>query len=435
MKHQITRRNFIWKTSATAAGVFFIGKASSFGRNKISPNDKLNIACIGTANRAAENIKGVEGENIVALCDVDELYLGKAKANHASAKTYSDFRRLIDQKDIDAIVVATTDHTHAVATAAAIKSGRHAYCEKPLTHTISECRRIQELARQHKCVTQMGTQIHATDNYRRVVEVIQSGAIGKVKEVHVWVGRVYNFPGNPPLAPVPKNLNWDLWLGPVSETPYSPEYVPMWWRKFWHFGGGTLSDMACHHMDLSHWALGIHTPLTVETEGPTVDAITTPSWLTVHYQYPETKTFSGKLNWYHGEKDGKLHRPPQFADGSLPKWDGDGSLFIGEKGMLLADYGRYVLLPEKDFTGFTPPPQTIAPSKGHHAEWIHAIKNGGTTLCNFDYSGDLSESVLLGNVAFRVGKKLEWDSKHLKAKNCPEADQFIQHHYRKGWKL
>ena len=435
MKHQITRRDFIWKTSTTAAGVFFIGKASSFGRNKMSPNEKLNVACIGTANRAAENVKGVESENIVALCDVDSAFLAKAKEKHRSAKTYNDFRRLIDQKDIDAVVVATTDHTHAVATAAAIKSGRHAYCEKPLTHTLSECRQIQELARKHKRVTQMGTQIHATENYRRVVEVIQSGAIGKIKEVHVWVGRVYAFDGPPPTAPVPKNLNWDLWLGPVSEVPYSPEYVPLWWRKFWHFGGGTLSDMACHHMDLSHWALGLHAPVSVFTEGPPVSAISTPAWLVAHYQYPETAHFSGKLNWYHGERDGKLVRPPQFQNGSLPKWDGDGSLFIGEKGMLIADYGRYVLLPEKDFQGFVPPPKTIPASIGHHAEWINAIKTGGKTLCNFDYSGDLTESVLLGNVAYRVGKKIEWDSKNLKALNCPEADEFIQHHYRRGWKL
>jgi predicted dehydrogenase len=435
MKHQITRRDFIWKTSTTAAGVFFIGKASSFGRNRISPNEKLNVACIGTANRAAENVKGVESENIVALCDVDEAFLAKAKEKHPTAKTFSDFRRLIDEKNIDAIVVATADHTHAVATAAAIRSGRHAYCEKPLTHTISECRRIQELARKHKCITQMGTQIHATDNYRRVVEVIQSGALGKIKEVHVWVGRVYTFEGQPPTAPVPKNLNWDLWLGPVPEVAYSPEYVPMWWRKFWQFGGGTLSDMACHHMDLSHWALGLRTPTSVVTEGPTVNPIATPAWLIAHYQYPETKNFSGKLNWYHGEKDGKLVRPPQFAEGILPEWGGDGTLFIGEKGMMLADYGRYVMLPEKDFKGFTPPPQTIPKSLGHHAEWINAIKNGGPTTCNFDYSGDLTESVLLGNVAYRVGKKIEWDSKHLKAKNCPEADQFIQHEYRKGWKL
>lgn len=435
MKYQVTRRDFIRKTSTAAAGVFFIGKASSFGKHKISPNEKLNIACVGTANRAAEDVKGVEMENLVALVDVDDNYLAKAKEKFPNAKTFNDFRRLNDLKGIDAVVVGTTDHTHAVVTAAALKQGRHVYCEKPLTHTLSECRAIEKLAHKHKCVTQMGTQIHATDNYRRVVEVLQSGAIGKVKEAHVWVGRVYNYPGKPPIAQPPKNLHWDLWLGPAPEQPYSPEYVPMWWRKFWDFGGGTLSDMACHHMDLSHWALDIRTPMSVEAQGPKPDPITTPEWLIVNYQYPATKYFDGKLTWYHGEKDGKLVRPPQFAENILPKWEGDGSLFIGEKGMLIADYGRYVLLPETDFKGFTPPPQTIPKSIGHHAEWIHAIKNGGTTLCNFDYAGALTEAVLLGNVAFRVGKHLEWDSKHLKAKNCPEADQYIQHHYRKGWSL
>ena len=435
MNSQLPRRRFLQQTSLAAAGLWFTGCTTS--TRKISANEKLNIGVIGTANQAAWNLGQIAHQNIVAICDVDDTLLAAAAQKFPGAKTHNDFRRLVDQRDIDAILVATPDHTHAVATVAALRSGRHVYCEKPLTRTISECRIVRELARRQGVATQMGTQIHAENNYRRVVELIQSGAIGPVREVHTWVGGGF---GNKELPtatpPVPASLHYDLWLGPAAVRPYSPEYLPFVWRNWWAFGGGTLADLACHHMDLPFWALGLRVPLSVEAEGPPVHPESAPHWLIVRYEFPERPAQGSvagrppvKLTWYHGDK-----QPPQMVGGKIPKW-GAGNLFVGEKGMLLADYGKHLLLPEADFKDFKRPEPFIKNSIGHHKEWIEACKSGSPTTCNFDYSGALTEAVLLGNVAFRAGKKLSWDAKALKAADCPEAGQFIQHHYRKGWAI
>jgi predicted dehydrogenase len=425
-----TRRGFIKQAALTAGGLLvygYWGKARS-----ISPNEKLNIGAIGVAGRAGDDLKEVSGQNIVALCDIDDHNLAAAAQKHPGAKTYNDFRQLIDQKDIDAIVVGTPDHTHAVAAVAALKSGRHVYCEKPLARTISETRIITETARKHKRVTQIGTQIHAGSNYRRVVELIKSGTVGPVREVHVWVNAIYgghDLPTDSP--PVPPHIHYDLWLGPVEYRPYSPEYVPFKWRNWWAFGGGALADFGCHYMDLPHWALDLRSPITVEVvDGPPIHPDSAPPWLIVRYQHPARgEQPPVTLTWYHGGK-----QPARLADELKAKWK-SGVLFVGTKGMVLADYGKRILLPEKDFAGFTPPAPFIKDSIGHHKEWIEACKTGALTTCPFDYSGPLTETALLGNVAFRVGKKLEWDQKKLRATNCPEAEQFIQHHYRKGWKI
>jgi len=423
------RREFLKKTALAAFATPLLS-ARSYAR-RISANDKLNLGIIGVANRAADNFAAVSSQNIVALCDVDDNYLRGASQKCPAAKTYNDFRKLLDRKDLDAVVVSTPDHIHAPATIMALRRGLHVYCEKPLTHTVSEARLVAETARKHKRVTQMGTQIHAEKNYRRVVELVQSGAIGPVREVHNWVGSVWA--GRPLAAqpvPVPETFHWDLWLGPAPERPYDPAYMPAHWRGWWDFGGGATSDMGCHHIDLSYWALKLRHPISVHAEGPPLNPQTAPEWLIVHYEFPTRGELPPvKLTWYNGGK-----RPHYFAEDKLPKW-GDGTLFVGEKGMLLADYGKHVLLPEKDFAGFVPPPPSIPDSIGHHKEWIDACKNNGPTTCNFDYSGALTETVLLGTVSFRVGQKLEWDAKHLKATNCPEANQFIQHHYRKGWRI
>ncbi|MGZ8920678.1 MAG: Gfo/Idh/MocA family protein [Limisphaerales bacterium] len=425
---RITRRQFLQSTSVLATSSFFIPRLSGAE----SANEKLNIAIIGVANQGEYNLNNVASQNIVALCDVDENFLAKAAEKFPQAKKFSDFRRVIDEKNIDAIVVATPDHTHAVATMAALKSGRHVYCEKPLTHTVSECRAIREAAKRSRKATQMGTQIHAGDNYRRVVELIQKKAIGTVQEVHVWVAGGYGgktLPMDTP--PVPETLDYDLWLGPVPARPYHPAYIPFNWRHWWAFGGGTLADIGCHYMDLPHWALGLKIPSTIEAEGPTPDRESPPTSLIVRYHYNEYKRGGIDLTWYHGGKrPERLNLPPEQAE----KWK-SGILFVGDKGELLADYNRNVLLPEEQFKDFMRPEPFIAKSAGHHNEWIEACKTGSKTTCNFDYSGALTEAVLLGNVAFRTGKKIEWDAKKLKAKNCPEADQFIQHHYRSGWKL
>src|SRR3989442_4046644 len=254
MNAVMNRRKSLQQSALGAAGIGLAGPHLASGRT-LSASDKLNLGVIGVAGRGGDDLQEVSSQNIVALCDVDDNHLRAAAQKYPQAKTYNDFRQLIDQKDIDAIVIGTPDHTHAVAAVAAIQSGRHVYCEKPLTRTISEARFVTELARKHKRVTQIGTQIHAGNNYRRVVELVQSGAIGPVREVHVWVAASYggkDLPKENP--PVPAGLHYDLWLGPVEYHPYNPAWVPFNWRSWWAFGGGSLADFGCHFMDLPHWA-------------------------------------------------------------------------------------------------------------------------------------------------------------------------------------
>ncbi len=431
MNQRMNRRTFVHHSVAAASATLLLGSvpscttAPSRVRRKISPNEKLNLGVIGTHNRAAEDIKGVQGENIVAICDIDTNYLDAAQRQFPGAKRYTDFRKLLEQNDIDAVVVGTPDHTHAVATVAALRSGRHVYCEKPLTHTISEARVVMAATRETGLVTQMGNQIHATEHYRRVVEIVRSGALGAIREVHCWVDGAYENKPRPEGETVPPNLDYEQWLGPVEFQPYSKEYVPFKWRGWWAFGGGTLSDFCCHLTDLAFWALDLKHPLTIEAEGPAVHQYCVPPWLIVRYEYAARADAPPvKVIWYSGK------RPPI----TLPRW-GNGVLFVGDKGMLLTDYSRMKLLPEEKFQGFIPPAASIPKSVGHHQEWIDAIKTNGPTTCNFAYGGLLTEAGLLGNVAYRTGRKLEWDAQHIRAKNCPEAEQFIHHHYRPGWRI
>ena len=281
------------------------------------PSEKLNIGVIALG-RALGNIEGVAGENIIAVCDIDERLLHTAMQRFPRAKGFADFRKLIDTKWIDAVVVSTADHTHAPASAMALRLGKHVYCEKPLTHSVYEARVVAKLAKESKLATQMGTQIHATDNYRRVVELVRSGAIGPIKEVHVWCnGKPWSNGKRPTDTPaVPSYLSWDLWLGPAPERPYHPCYQPADWRKHWDFGNGTLGDMACHVVDLPFWALDLRYPTTIEAQGPPVDPEGTPSWLEVKYEFPavgDRKPLT--LTWYDGDK-----KPSLLAEHKLPNW-------------------------------------------------------------------------------------------------------------------
>ncbi|MBI5772610.1 MAG: Gfo/Idh/MocA family oxidoreductase [Verrucomicrobia bacterium] len=433
MKTSLNRRAFLQHGSVTAAGLV-AAPWLSFGKG--SANEKLNVAFVGTANRAGADLAGVAKEtelaNVVALCDVDENFLAAAKQKHPRADTYTDFREMLERKDLDCVVVGTPDHTHAVAAVAALRAGCHVYCEKPLARTVSEVRIITDTARKLKRVTQMGNQIHSGTNFRRVVELVQSGAIGEVREVHVWVGSTYggsSLPTDTP--PVPNGLHYDLWVGPAKFLPYHPEYVPFKWRNWWNFGGGSLADFGCHYMDLPHWALGLSHPLSVEVvDGPPVHRDSPPPWLIMRYEYPQRDALPPvRLTWYHGGK-----QAPMLTDDQRAKWK-SGVLFVGSRGKLLANYTNHVLLPEAAFADFKRPEPFIPDSVGHHKEWLLACKTGGKPGSNFDYAGPLTEAALLGNVAYRTGKKLEWDAKKLRAANAPEADEFIQHHYRKGWKI
>ena len=431
MSGSSNRREFLKTTAAVSAG-FWIGGASMAAESK-SPNEKLNIGVIGAGGRGAADTGSCASENIVALCDVNDDTLASVAKKFPGAKTYNDWRKLLEQKDIDAVIVATTDHTHAPASVWAMNRGKHVYCEKPLAHSVHEARVVQETYKKTKVATQMGTQIHAEDNYRRVVELIQGGAIGPVREAHVWCNRVGPTPARPTDYPdVPKSLHWDLWVGPAPYRPYHPSYLPgcMTWEQHWDWGNGCLGDMGSHLIDLPFWALGLRDPLSVEAEGEPFSEESYPHWLIARWEHPARGDRPAvKRSWYDGVK-----RPPSPPGHDLEKW-GIGVLFVGDKGQILADYGRRFLLPEDQYKDFKAPEPTIPHSVGHHREWINACKTGSPTLCNFDYSGKLVENNLLGTVAFRVNKKLQWNPEKLEATNCPEASAYIRTKYRDGWTL
>jgi predicted dehydrogenase len=361
---------------------------------------------------------------------VDERMTAKAREQFPKAEFVTDFRRIMDRKDIDAVAVGTPDQTHAIATLLALRAGKHVFCEKPLTHNIAEARKVAEVAKRSGKVTQMGTQIHAGDNYRRVVELLRSGAIGPVREIQIWVNTNWSGQKKPKAGEtVPAGLNYDLWLGPASDRPYSAAYLPREWRGWWEFGGGTLADMACHFYDLPQWALGLTAPSRVLAEGPPVDPQCAPSWLTVRYEYPATASRPALTIVWNSSRKPKDYAALLAANG---KWD-SGLLFIGEKGHLLADYNRHKLLPEDKFAGFTPPLPTIPKSIGHYKEWVEACKGNGTTTCPFSYAGPLTETVLLGNVAYRAGTPIEWDAAAMRITNAPSAERFLRREYRGAW--
>ncbi len=444
MTRQATRREIL-KTGLAAGASLFAAPAILRARNV---NEKLNVACIGVGGRGGAHLPALKDENLVAICDVFEPTLDRVGTQYPQAKKFVDFRKLFEHdRDFDAVVVSTCEHTHAFATYPALLLRKHVYCEKPLTHNVWEARQIRETAADAKVATQMGIQIHATENYRRVVELIQAGAIGPVREAHVWVGRAWGRQSaedakkygdivhveERPMEsqPVPAGLHWDLWLGPAKERAFHSVYFPgPKWYRWWDFGSGTMSDLGSHWNDLPFWALKLQAPLTIEASGPPPHPELAPASMQATYEYgPRGDMPPVKLTWYQG-----VNKPAIWSEGGIPKWD-SGVLFIGDKGMLLADYGKHLLLPEKEFADYQRPEPTISKSLGQQAEWIHACKTGAPTTCDFEYSGWLTEANHLGNVAYRLGKKLEWDAAALCCPNAPEADRLLRREYRAGWCL
>jgi predicted dehydrogenase len=432
MSQRPDRRRFLERALALGSSLAF-ATAAHAEEASASPNEKVNLGVIGVAGRGADNLAAVSHENIVALCDVDLRRADRARSMFSKASFYEDYRRLLEQKNIDAVVISIPDHSHALAAISAMRSGKHVYCEKPLAHSVHEVRLMRETAKRNTLVTQMGTQIHAENNYRRVVEIVQTGTLGDIRRVHVWCQKRPT-PGfrakkdNPP----PVGLNYDLWLGPAPYRPYHPSHLHFDWRWWWDFGGGMLADMACHYVDLPVWALNLGAPSRIAAIGKVIHEgdNDVPDLMQVEYQFPVRDAAPAvHLTWYHGvvgpDLSGKRYYPGFES----------GVLFEGEKGMLLADYGRHKLLPESTFKDFSPPKPTIPASIGHHREWLNAIKTGQPTTCNFNYGGALSEAVLLGNVAYRCGKELEWDASAGKVTNAPEAAAYMEREYRKGWAL
>ena len=411
-------------------------------RNVLGANSRLNIAAIGAGGKGGIDIGFCSGENVVALCDVDQNNAAGSFKAFPQAKRYKDFRKMLEEfdKSIDAVTVSTPDHTHFHAASMAMLLGKHIYLQKPMTHTVWEARQLTQLARKKKIVTQMGNQGHSEVNSRRLVELIQGGVLGEVKEVHVWTNRPI-WPqgiGRPAQAPVPPHLDWDLWLGPAPYRPYHKDCVPFNWRAYWDFGTGALGDMGCHNMDLAFFALGLKDPDWVEATSSGLNAETAPAWSIITYQFPARGGKKVKLTWYDG---GKKPSPSLAKATSLPE---NGYIFVGTRDTLYVPsyWGRGDFLSGakmEDFTKIAQKlPRLTAAGKDNdwaqHEEWIRACKGEGRALSSFDYAGPMTESVLLGNVALRVGKRIEWDSKALKVKNAPEAAQYIQTQYREGWK-
>jgi predicted dehydrogenase len=441
----LTRRDFLQRTAVSAA--FAVVPAQVLGRaGQTPPSGKLNLACIGVGGRGKDNLDGVKGENIVALCDVDQNRAAESLKAFPGARQFRDFRRMFDEmdKEIDAVVVATPDHTHAVAAMTAMRRGKHVYCEKPLAHSLHEVRTLTEAARKFKVATQLGNQGHSSETIRQFVEMIQAGAIGTVREVHAWCQNSYRpreYRVRPTEAPpVPATLDWDLWLGSAPQRPYHPVYLPGKWRGWVDFGTGIIGDWTCHVLDPVFWALDLKAPASVvaqaqEYDDPKVRAETHPAVYTLDYEFPALGVRPPvKVKWF----SGTLPPRPEELEGSR-KLANIGAIVIGDRGKIM--YGSHgaaspQLIPAEKDKAYERPPKTLPRVKGHYEDWIAACKGGPAASSNFDYGGPLTEVALLGALALRFNQqRLEWEAPKLKVTNHREAQQWVNPPSRKGWKL
>jgi len=438
---KISRRNFMGSAAAAVAAFTIVPRHVLGGPGNKPPSEKLNIAGIGAGGMGASNINACSdsGENIVALCDVSDERAKDTFNRYPNARKWKDFRKMLDeQKDIDAVIVATPDHTHAVAAMAAMRRGKHVYVQKPMTHTVYEARMLTEAARKYKVATQMGNQGHSGEGVRLICEWIWDGAIGKVAEVHAWTNRPIwpqgiDRPSDTP--PVPPTLDWDLWVGPSPMRPYHSCYLPFAWRGWWDFGCGALGDMACHLLDPVFSALKLKYPVSVESCATKVNKETFPVASIVRYEFPARGDMPPlKMSWYDGGM--KPPRPEELEPGRKMT----SVIFIGDKGKLMCgEYGDNPrLIPETKMKEYKRPPQTLPRIEGGHHEqnWIRACKGGEAACSNFDYSGPFTETVVMGNLALRrLGEKLLWDGENMKVTNDDEANRYVKEPYREGWSL
>jgi len=426
---RLTRRTF----TGLAAG-FFVGAGHAIARQD-GPADRLSVAVIGLGGQGSANLRAMKGQNIVALCDVDETRAGKAFAEHPRARRFTDFRAMFDavEKEIDAVVVSTPDHTHFHPAWWALERGKHVYLEKPLAHEVHEVRRLTDLARAKGLATQLGAQRHALPGLRAGVEIVKSGMLGTVTEVHSWVASTRGMPPEPgPAEPVPAGLDWDLWLGPVAARPYTKGLAPYQWRFWWEFGTGETGNWGCHVLDIPFWALDLGHAVHVAGSGPQPDPRRTPTALVSRLDFPARTGADGgalppvSVHWYQG-------LPPVLATHGIDKKlaDKKNTLFVGTKGMLLCGFDAWKLLPESAFADATAP-QTLPKSPGFHREWIDACRGGGRATCDFAYAGPLTEGVLLANVAYRVQGDFDWDARRMTSGRA-DIDAMLSREYRKGW--
>ncbi len=469
-KGRISRRKFMGAAASATAAFTIVPRHVLGGPGHTPPSEMLNVAGVGVGGMGMSNLlniagldldeddniisTGKAGANIVALCDVDDEFAARVYEAFPKAKRYRDFRKMLEkQKDIDAVVIATPDHTHAVIAMAAMQLGKHVYVQKPLTHTVYGARMLTEAAHRYKVATQMGNQGHSGEGPRQICEWIWDGAIGPVREVHAWTNRPIwpqGIPRPKETPPVPSSLDWDLWLGPAPVRPYHPTYHPFSWRAWSDFGTGALGDMACHILDPVFSALKLKYPTSVEASCSTYVPIgkmwekeentdSFPRASVVHYTFGAREGMPPvKLHWYDG---GMMpQRPEEFE--TRRDFPENGSIFVGEKGLLLSrTYGESPrIVPESKMKEYKRPPKTLERVErggdGHEQNWIRACKGGKPAGSNFDYSGPMTESVVMGNLAIRYPhRKLEWDGEKMEVTNFPEANQFVNPPYRQGWSL
>jgi len=435
----IRRRQFLKSAAAAGAGVVILPSGALLGAN--APSNKLNVALIACSGRARAHMGAISGENVVALCDVNEKHLASAAKRFPKAKTYVDWRKCLDQKGMDAVICCTTDHTHAFVANWAMNRDLHVYCEKPLGNSVEEARvvRATYLKKKDKLATQVGTQRHSNENFNRVRELVKDGAIGDLQTAWAWGNRQIRRPGYLPAAGTPpKHLHYDLWIGPSPSHPYNPGYFRgcLAWNMYWDFGSGQIGDMGSHTMDLAWNALDADLPTTAEGEGEKFNPDVTPVELHTAFDIPANDWRGAiRVHWYQG---GMMPRSPRgYVD---LKKIGHGAMFKGSKGFLVADFGSRVLLPwggGADMTYYKPRAKDkLIPPLGHfQKEWVDACKGDLKTSCDFDYGGKLIEMMLLGLVAYRVGKKLEYDGKEGRVTNVDEANALLKREYRPGWTL
>lgn len=489
---RISRRRFMAAAAASSFAFTYIPK------RVWGANERFYVAGVGVGGKGAGEVKDVTkaGGTFVALCDVDENRAANTFESHPDAKVYKDFRVMLEkEKGIDAVTVSTPDHIHAPASLMAMSLGKHVYCQKPLSHSVYEARVMAQAAAHYKVQTQMGNQAHAGEPIRRAVELVRAGIIGPVREVHAWTNRPIWPQGKKALEErkrlagkaKPAGLAWDLWLGPAPAREYNACYVPFKWRGWWDFGTGALGDMACHIMDMPYWALDLGAPLSIEAEAGGLLPEVGPDWSTIEYRFAARPSVGGgtlgsavgprsaieqpavKFVWYDGSKDGRQNAPydlleqateeakrTQKADAEKPaadaaegkkrrkkkaaaidnpkSWD---MVLVGDEGMMLFKRSStsWIVTPARRVERFDALPKTIRRVPNEDAEWVEACKGGAKPLSSFDYAGPFTEMVVLGTLAIRLGKKIDWDAKALKATNAPEADAIIRRAYRPGWNV
>ena len=440
----VPRRQFLKVATAAGAGWLILPSGTRAGGQ--TPSNKLNVALIGAWGRAKAHFSAIADENVVAVCDVNEEHLALAAKEFPKAKHYVDWRLCLEQKDLDAVICCTTDHTHAFVANWAMNRGLHVYCEKPLANSVQEARVVREtyLKNKSKLATQCGTQRHAKENFNRVRELIRDGAVGQLSDVYVWGNRQIRRPGYLPAeGQPPTTLHYDLWIGPSPHHPYNPGYFSgspgancLQWNMYWDFGSGQLGDMGSHTMDLAWNAIDAGLPTSAEAAGEPFNPEVTPVEMTACFEHPANDWRPAiTVSWFQG---GAMPRSPRpYID--LTKI-GHGAMFKGEKGFLVADFDTRLLIPHGDRADLTyyqrRSVDEVIPALGHfQKEWTEACKGNLKTSCDFDYSGTLIEQMLLAHVAYRVGKKLRYDAAAGRVTNCEEANALLNRQYRPGWAL